>query len=90
MTNKLPSTYRAEHEAIMRDVCHLAGIVQMSVATGKQGITHTSLIDWLQRTLGRAGVEPVVDLNELMAAAEANEAKAKPQPAGKPQLQAVK
>lgn len=89
MVNKLPSTYRAEHEAIVRDVCHLLGIVQMSVATGKQGITHTAILKWLQRALERAGVEPSIDLDDLMAEAKANEAR-KRQPAEKPALRAVK
>jgi len=88
MTNKLPSTYRAEHEAIVRDVFQLLGIVQMSVATGKPGITHSALIDWLKLTLERAGVEPNIDLDDLMARAKQNEAaKQKPQ---KPELRAVK
>jgi hypothetical protein len=91
MQSNLPSTYRAEHEAILRDVFQLLGIVQMSVATGKAGITHTSLIDWMKRTLERAGVEPTLDLDDLMAAAKQNEAaKKKPQPAEKQQLRAVK
>jgi len=89
---KLPSSYRAEHEAILRDVFQLLGIVQMSVATGKQGITHSALIDWLKLTLERAGVEPNIDLDDLMARAKQNEAaKQKPQqPEGKPELRAVK
>jgi len=88
MQSKLPSTYRAEHEAIVRDVCHLLGIVQMSVATGKQGITHTAILEWLRRTLERAGVEPSIDLDDLMARAKQNEAGK--QPAEKPALRAVK
>jgi hypothetical protein len=89
---KLPSSYRAEHEAILRDVFQLLGIVQMSVATGKAGITHTSLIEWLNLTLERAGVEPNLDLDDLMAQAKQNEAaKQKPQkPEGNPALKAVK
>jgi len=88
MTNKLPSGYRAEHEAMVRDLFHLLGIVQMSVATGKVGITHTSLIDWLKLTLERAAVEPNIDLDDLMARAKQNEAaKQKPQ---QPELRAVK
>jgi hypothetical protein len=90
MTNKLPSTYRAEHEAIVRDVFQLLGIVQMSVATGKQGITHSALIEWLKLTLERAGVEPNLDLDDLMAQAKRNEAaRQKPHPQ-KPELRAVK
>lgn len=87
---KLPSSYRAEHEAIVRDVFQLLGVVQMSVATGKAGITHSALIDWLKLTLERAGVEPNIDLDELMTAAKANEAAKKSKPAEKPQLRAVK
>ncbi|RIA47487.1 hypothetical protein [Dichotomicrobium thermohalophilum] len=91
-SNKLPSTYRAQHEAILRDVFQLLGIVQMSVATGKAGITHSALIDWLKLTLERAGVEPNFDLDDLMARAKQNEAaKQKPQqPTEKPELRAVK
>jgi len=72
MTNKLPSGYRAEHEAMVRDLFHLLGVVQMSVATGKQGITHTALLEWIRCTLDRAGAEPSIDLDGLMAAWRAN------------------
>lgn len=90
MSTKLPSGYRAEHEAMVRDVFHLLGIVQMSVATGKQGITHSAILEWLRRTLERAGVDPSIDLDALMVEAKANEAaKKKPQPQ-KPELRAVK
>jgi hypothetical protein len=88
--SKLPSSYRAEHEAILRDVFHLLGIVQMSVATGKQGITHTALLEWIRCTLDRAGAEPSVDLDGLMAAARENEAQARTKAAEKPALRAVK
>lgn len=88
--SKLPSSYRVEHEAIIRDVFHLLGIVQMSLATGKQGITHSAILEWIRPTLKRAGAEPVVDLDALITEAKANEAaKKKPQPQ-KPELRAVK
>jgi len=87
----LPRTYRAEHEAIIRDVLHLVGIVQMSVATGKYGIAHSAILDWLKLTLERAGAGPSVDLDALLAQARENEAaRKKPQPEGKPELRAVK
>lgn len=88
--SKLPSSYRAEHEAILRDVFHLLGIVQMSVGTGRQGLTHTALLEWLRCTLDRAGVEPAVDLDGLMAAARENEAAARSRSKAKPDLKAVK
>lgn len=80
--SKLPSSYRAEHEAILRDVFQLLGIVQMSVASGKVGLTHSSILEWLQCTLDRAGVEPSVDLPGLIAAARESEAAARQPPAG--------
>jgi len=89
--SKLPSSYRAEHEAILRDVFQLLGIVQMSVATGKVGITHTAILEWLRCTLDRAGAVPAVDLDGLMAAARENDAAARQRKAGsKPDLRAVK
>jgi len=87
--SKLPSTYRAEHEAILRDVFQLLGIVQMSVASGKQGIVHSAILEWLRCTLDRAGAEPMIDLDALMAEAKENEA-TKRKPASKPELRAVK
>lgn len=89
--SKLPSSYRAEHEALLRDIFHLLGIVQMSIASGKQGITHSALLEWLRCTLDRAGVEPSVDLDGLMAAARENEQAARNKANGnKPDLRAVK
>jgi len=90
--SKLPSSYRAEHEAIVRDLFHFVGVVQMSIATGKQGMTHTAILDWLKATLERAGAEPAVDLYELMAAAKANEdtANRKKQQPQEPELRVVR
>jgi len=88
--SKLPSSYRAEHEALLRDVFHLLGIVQMSISSGKQGITHTALLEWVQCTLDRAGAVPSVDLDGLMALARENEAAARNKAAEKPALRAVK
>jgi len=89
--SKLPSSYRAEHEAILRDVFQLLGIVQMSVATGKIGIGHPAILEWLRCTLDRAGAVPAVDLDGLMAAARENDSAARrAKAAKKPELRAVK
>jgi len=88
--SKLPSSYRAEHEALLRDVFHLLGIVQMSISTGKQGLTHSALLEWLKCTLDRAGAEPSVDLYGLIAAARETETAARNTANGKPDLRAVK
>jgi len=91
MPSKLPSTYRAEHEALLRQIYGLVEEVKGAVNCGKSAYRCDDLLRNLGQIVEDAGGDIPFDLDAMIEKASTNgKPKEQPQQADKPELKAVK